>query len=165
MQETHDVATFGVTLGPIRVAASSRLARLLKMLSSPQQDTRHISSFPPFPSLQHPISSSSCLSRQPLLLQAPAAGVASPGQHSRLTPPTTSPQSPCLATIVLVCCRQQNAQFRPLLTRIPEISGNNRAVCSATHCKKDGVKITKGEIRQGVTVMFQEHPSLKWRHW
>ncbi|KAK4493841.1 hypothetical protein PRZ48_015026 [Zasmidium cellare] len=46
-----------------------------------------------------------------------------------------------------------------------EVSANNRAGCSATHCKNEGHKITKGEIRQGVTVQFKEHTSMKWRHW
>jgi hypothetical protein len=38
-------------------------------------------------------------------------------------------------------------------------------VCQATQCKKDGVKILKGEIRHGVLVMFQEHQSWKYWHW
>ncbi|KXL47114.1 hypothetical protein M433DRAFT_152997 [Acidomyces richmondensis BFW] len=46
-----------------------------------------------------------------------------------------------------------------------EISPNNRATCSATQCKKEGVKIKKGEIRQAVLVPFQDHQSWKYRHW
>ncbi|KAI7346744.1 hypothetical protein KC336_g22802, partial [Hortaea werneckii] len=46
-----------------------------------------------------------------------------------------------------------------------EVCPNNRATCSATQCKKDGVKILKGELRQGVVVMFQDKQSWKYRHW
>ncbi|KAI7277127.1 hypothetical protein KC335_g127 [Hortaea werneckii] len=46
-----------------------------------------------------------------------------------------------------------------------EVCPNNRATCSATQCKKEGVKILKGELRQGVVVMFQDKQSWKYRHW
>lgn len=46
-----------------------------------------------------------------------------------------------------------------------EISPNNRAGCSASKCKEEGVKILKGEIRQGVMVTFQDKQSWKYRHW
>lgn len=48
---------------------------------------------------------------------------------------------------------------------MPEVSPNNRAGCQATHCKAEGVKIKKGEIRQGVLVTIKEHTSMKYRHW
>ncbi|KAK3712912.1 hypothetical protein LTR37_008797 [Vermiconidia calcicola] len=46
-----------------------------------------------------------------------------------------------------------------------EVSNNNRAMCQATHCKKEGIKILKGEIRQGVFVTIGENQSWKYRHW
>lgn len=45
-----------------------------------------------------------------------------------------------------------------------EISGNSRAACQNAKCK-DGDKIQKGEIRQGVMVKIKEHESMRWRHW
>lgn len=48
---------------------------------------------------------------------------------------------------------------------LTEISPNNRAGCQGTACKKENVKIMKGEVRQGVTVNINEHVSIKWRHW
>ena len=46
-----------------------------------------------------------------------------------------------------------------------EISATKQAGCQATHCKKEKVKIQKGEIRQGVVVDTGDFTSLKWRHW
>lgn len=46
-----------------------------------------------------------------------------------------------------------------------EVSANNRAGCQAAHCKAEGTKIKKGELRQGVMVTIKEHQSMKWRHW
>ncbi|KAK3110404.1 hypothetical protein LTR53_015337 [Teratosphaeriaceae sp. CCFEE 6253] len=46
-----------------------------------------------------------------------------------------------------------------------EIAKTGRAGCQAPHCKKQDIKIEKGEIRQGVLVTIQEHQSMKWRHW
>ncbi|KAK3110866.1 hypothetical protein LTR53_014405 [Teratosphaeriaceae sp. CCFEE 6253] len=52
-----------------------------------------------------------------------------------------------------------------LADRVSEIAKTGRAGCQAPHCKKQDVKIEKGEIRQGVLVTIQEHQSMKWRHW
>nr|POF04175.1 parp-type zinc finger-containing protein c2a9.07c [Quercus suber] len=46
-----------------------------------------------------------------------------------------------------------------------EIASTGRAGCNATHCKKNNVKIPKGEIRQGVWVDYEDRGSYKWRHW
>lgn len=46
-----------------------------------------------------------------------------------------------------------------------EISPNNRATCKDTVCKKEQVKITKGEIRFGSWIEIQEHGSWSWKHW
>ncbi|KAF2863892.1 zf-PARP-domain-containing protein [Piedraia hortae CBS 480.64] len=46
-----------------------------------------------------------------------------------------------------------------------EVSPNNRAVCSATKCKDEKVKITKGEMRHGVMITFKDKQSWKFRHW
>jgi hypothetical protein len=46
-----------------------------------------------------------------------------------------------------------------------EIAKQGRAGCQATHCKKEGVKIAKGELRQGVLVTIMEHQNYMWRHW
>ena len=46
-----------------------------------------------------------------------------------------------------------------------EISPNARAGCKASDCKDSAIKITKGELRMGVWVAFQEHGSWHWRHW
>lgn len=50
-------------------------------------------------------------------------------------------------------------------SQLPEVSPNNRAGCKDAICKKDATKITKGEIRFGAWVKFQEHGSWHWRHW
>ncbi|UKZ95444.1 uncharacterized protein TrAFT101_010288 [Trichoderma asperellum] len=46
-----------------------------------------------------------------------------------------------------------------------EISPNKRAGCHDTVCKKEAVKIQKGEIRFGSWVEIQEHGSWSWKHW
>ncbi|GAB7329565.1 hypothetical protein MBLNU13_g01326t2 [Cladosporium sp. NU13] len=46
-----------------------------------------------------------------------------------------------------------------------EISATKQAGCQATQCKKENVKIQKGEIRQGVLVTAGDFQSMKWRHW
>nr|POF13058.1 parp-type zinc finger-containing protein c2a9.07c [Quercus suber] len=46
-----------------------------------------------------------------------------------------------------------------------EIASTGRAGCNATHCKKNNVKIVKGEMRQGVWVDYEDRGSYKWRHW
>lgn len=46
-----------------------------------------------------------------------------------------------------------------------EISPNNRAGCHEAACKKDSVKILKGEIRFGSWVEIKEHGSWSWKHW
>lgn len=46
-----------------------------------------------------------------------------------------------------------------------EVSAGSRAGCQATHCKKENVKIQKGELRQGVYVDIGGNQSWKWRHW
>ncbi|KAJ6780883.1 hypothetical protein PWT90_01925 [Aphanocladium album] len=56
--------------------------------------------------------------------------------------------------------------FRQFLaTNGLEISPNNRAGCKDTVCKKDAVKITKGEIRFGTWVEIEERGSWSWKHW
>lgn len=52
-----------------------------------------------------------------------------------------------------------------LLTRIVEISPSARALCQDTHCKKEGVKIAKGELRFGTYITFEDRGSWKWKHW
>ncbi|KAF4553692.1 Poly(ADP-ribose) polymerase and DNA-Ligase Zn-finger region-containing protein [Elsinoe fawcettii] len=49
-----------------------------------------------------------------------------------------------------------------------EIAAQGRAGCQDTQCKKDGIKIQKGELRQGTFVQIpnSDFPaSWKWRHW
>jgi hypothetical protein len=46
-----------------------------------------------------------------------------------------------------------------------EVSVSSRAGCQSTHCKKEEVKIQKGELRQGVLVTIRENTAWKWRHW
>ncbi|KAK1239152.1 hypothetical protein MKX08_006213 [Trichoderma sp. CBMAI-0020] len=46
-----------------------------------------------------------------------------------------------------------------------EISPNNRAGCHEAACKKQVVKIQKGEIRFGSWVEIKEHGSWSWKHW
>ena len=48
---------------------------------------------------------------------------------------------------------------------ITELASTGRAVCKATHCKKEGTKIEKGALRQGTLVTINEHSSMAWRHW
>ncbi|KIW08030.1 uncharacterized protein PV09_00974 [Verruconis gallopava] len=46
-----------------------------------------------------------------------------------------------------------------------EISPNNRAGCKNTECKKNNIKISKGELRFGTFVEIQEHQSWQYKHW
>ncbi|KAF2843711.1 zf-PARP-domain-containing protein [Patellaria atrata CBS 101060] len=46
-----------------------------------------------------------------------------------------------------------------------EVSPNNRAGCNNAACKKDKIKIKKGEIRFGTLVTIMDHTSWQWRHW
>lgn len=65
----------------------------------------------------------------------------------------------------------QTVNYQPNKTnaenRRAEISPNNRAGCKETACKKDNVKITKGELRWGVWVEIKavERASWHWKHW
>lgn len=52
------------------------------------------------------------------------------------------------------------------LTLGPEMASSARALCQDTHCKKDGAKIPKGELRFGTWAAYQEdRGSWKWKHW
>ncbi|KAK4938755.1 hypothetical protein LTR10_020858 [Elasticomyces elasticus] len=46
-----------------------------------------------------------------------------------------------------------------------EMAKTGRAGCQNTQCKKDGVKIEKGEFRFGTQVMIKEHFTWMWKHW
>ncbi|MCJ1282586.1 hypothetical protein MMC26_001911 [Xylographa opegraphella] len=46
-----------------------------------------------------------------------------------------------------------------------EYAPSGRAGCKATECKKNGVKIDKGELRHGTFLEIQEHQSWAWKHW
>lgn len=46
-----------------------------------------------------------------------------------------------------------------------EVSPNNRAGCKNTECKKNGIKIQKGQIRYGTFVTGPEWQSWAWKHW
>lgn len=46
-----------------------------------------------------------------------------------------------------------------------ETAKTGRAGCKGTDCKKNQVKIDKGELRFGVLVTIQENTSWTWRHW
>ena len=46
-----------------------------------------------------------------------------------------------------------------------EIATASRAGCQATECKKEGIKIQKGELRLGVFVTIKENQSWRWKHW
>ncbi|KAL6871835.1 hypothetical protein J3F83DRAFT_616328 [Trichoderma novae-zelandiae] len=46
-----------------------------------------------------------------------------------------------------------------------EISPNRRAGCQDAVCKKDAVKIQKGELRFGSWTIINEHGSWRWKHW
>jgi hypothetical protein len=52
----------------------------------------------------------------------------------------------------------------PKAYRVDE-SPNNRAGCQQTQHKKEGVKITKGELRFATMITIQEHDSWQYRHW
>ena len=48
----------------------------------------------------------------------------------------------------------------------PEIASSARALCQDTHCKGEGIKIPKGELRFGTWATFSEdRGSWKWKHW
>ncbi|KAI9675805.1 MAG: hypothetical protein M1829_003230 [Trizodia sp. TS-e1964] len=46
-----------------------------------------------------------------------------------------------------------------------ELSKTRTAGCKALECKKNGVKIQKGELRYGTLVEIQDHSSWSWKHW
>ncbi|KAK4971137.1 hypothetical protein LTR66_011511 [Elasticomyces elasticus] len=46
-----------------------------------------------------------------------------------------------------------------------ELANSNRAGCQRAECKKEAIKIQKGELRQGTLIEIQEHQSWKYRHW
>ncbi|MCJ1396933.1 hypothetical protein MMC11_000125 [Xylographa trunciseda] len=46
-----------------------------------------------------------------------------------------------------------------------EYALSGRAGCKATECKKQGIKIDKGELRHGTFLEIQEHQSWAWKHW
>ncbi|MCJ1432455.1 hypothetical protein MMC27_001811 [Xylographa pallens] len=46
-----------------------------------------------------------------------------------------------------------------------EYAPSGRAGCKATECKKQGIKIDKGELRHGTFLEIQEHQSWAWKHW
>lgn len=56
-------------------------------------------------------------------------------------------------------------QNNTLIDSSTEIAKGGRAGCHGTQCKKEGTKIAKGELRQGVQVTIKEHTSFLWRHW
>ena len=51
------------------------------------------------------------------------------------------------------------------LTNWLETASSGRAVCRATECKKNGIKIDKDELRMGTWVEFEERGSWQWKHW
>ena len=52
-----------------------------------------------------------------------------------------------------------------MLIQRKEYAVSGRAICKATECKKNGVKIGKGELRHGTFVEIMEHQSWTWKHW
>ncbi|QKX62993.1 uncharacterized protein TRUGW13939_10161 [Talaromyces rugulosus] len=46
-----------------------------------------------------------------------------------------------------------------------EVASSGRAGCNGPACKKNKVKILKGEIRLGVWVETEKYQSWSWRHW
>lgn len=48
---------------------------------------------------------------------------------------------------------------------LAELAKSARAGCKNTECKKEGLKIEKGEIRVGTWVEIKEHGGWQWRHW
>jgi len=46
-----------------------------------------------------------------------------------------------------------------------EVSPNKRAGCQNVECKKEGIKIQKGELRFGTFVQIMENQSWRYKHW
>ncbi|KAF2191196.1 zf-PARP-domain-containing protein [Zopfia rhizophila CBS 207.26] len=46
-----------------------------------------------------------------------------------------------------------------------ELAKQSRAGCKGTQCKKEKIKIDKGELRFGSLVTIDEHTSWAWKHW
>ncbi|KUI57649.1 hypothetical protein VP1G_04967 [Cytospora mali] len=46
-----------------------------------------------------------------------------------------------------------------------EIASTGRAGCIETTCKKQAIKIQKGELRFGAWVEYEDRGSWKWKHW
>ena len=57
-----------------------------------------------------------------------------------------------------------DALFSAMSYRI-EVSPNNREKKKNAECKKDKVKLLKGELRFGTFVTIMEHQSWQWKHW
>jgi len=53
-------------------------------------------------------------------------------------------------------------------TLAQEVAKQGRAGCNSTDCKKNAIKISKGELRLGTWVVNTkdpDHSSYKWKHW
>jgi len=46
-----------------------------------------------------------------------------------------------------------------------EVAKSNRAGCSAGPCKKEGIKMAKGELKVGSWVDTGKFANYQWRHW
>ncbi|KIN07976.1 hypothetical protein OIDMADRAFT_110631 [Oidiodendron maius Zn] len=65
--------------------------------------------------------------------------------------------------MIVLFPRVSNAALK--LTNWLETASSGRAVCRATECKKNGIKIDKDELRMGTWVEFEERGSWQWKHW
>lgn len=46
-----------------------------------------------------------------------------------------------------------------------EVSTTSRAGCKNTECKRDGIKIQKGQLRYGAFITGPDWQSWAWKHW
>lgn len=46
-----------------------------------------------------------------------------------------------------------------------ETASSGRAICKATECKSNGIKIEKDDLRLGSWVTYEDRGSWAWKHW
>lgn len=55
--------------------------------------------------------------------------------------------------------------FTAIADHETELAKSKRAGCQNSQCKKDEIKIGKGEYRMGTLVTIRDHQTWMWKHW
>lgn len=84
-----------------------------------------------------------------------------------MTMPVTTPS--CVPRDLCYCPAELLLSICQLLCKLrhssAEVSTTSRAGCKATECKREGIKIQKGQLRFGVFITGPEFQSWAWKHW